>query len=244
MRFRRIVPVLTALGVLSPHVGGDVIPFTFHSFCGSALANVFDGGPPEYAAGCFLNPPLPWGAEVLAADDTETPGSLGAFARALAGSSVFSSQAEWGVNIRFSAGYYPSGFPGGDNPGGMAEAHMVSVIEFVMPVDELGWRYWLRIDEDSPFQGRTSIVIDNVTQSSNILTLTDETYFVATTLKGDAGDLIRITSDISGHGTMGPGSDRNYSSDLDMYFIPEPSTNVMLLAATLCVGRRGQRQKD
>ena len=43
------------------------------------------------------------------------------------------------IDVRMTAGYFPSLF-GGDNPGGMAEASLSSVIEFIMPdaaADEL-----------------------------------------------------------------------------------------------------------
>lgn len=244
MQFRRIIPVLTVLDVLSAHVGGDVIPFTFHSFCGSATANVFDGGPPVSDGGCISDPfsgPLVSSGNYRVSDSTTMGGSLSAIASAISRSAVGSFGDGIGMSVGLLAGYSPSGYPGGDNPGGTAQAELHSVIEFVMPVDTLDWTYYLRIDEDPPFYGSTLITIDNVTQSTRILTLTSETYSVTTTLDGHAGDLIRIASEIYGYGSMGPGSDRDYHSYLDMSFTPEPSTIVTLLTATLCVRRRGRQ---
>ena len=86
--------------------------------------------------------------------------------------------------------------------------------------------------EDAPFQGELRVLVENVTQSQLLLQLNYDTNPIATTLSGAQGDLIRITTDIAGFGTMGPGSHHAYNAGVGMTFeIPEPSS--LLLFALL-----------
>jgi hypothetical protein len=114
----------------------------------------------------------------------------------------------------------------------MAESEITSVIEFTMPQDTILWRYGTTISEDAPFQGELRVLVENVTQSQLLLQLNYDTNPIATTLSGAQGDLIRITTDIAGFGTMGPGSGHGYNASHAMRFeIPEPSS--LLLFALL-----------
>ncbi len=231
---------MAGLAVLVVGAGGaraEGIWSPWHAFCGSATANVFDGGPPLHADGCLADPSEPF-ADVALSDFTQ-PGSMGAGASASTRSSVYAFVDQLSVSVRLSAGYSPSVFPGGDNPGGEADAELSSVIEFTMPVDELDWDHGLRLIEDAPFfEGSTLITVENVTQSQTLLTLTENTNIVFTTLQGAAGDLIRITSDISGAGSMGPGSRKEYVSRVTMLFVPEPHAWMLLAIAIPLIRRR------
>ncbi len=237
MRRIQFISAMAIIGPLCGVAGAEGIWFPAHAFCGSATANVFDGGPPLHSEGCITDPSEPFIA--LGPSDFTQPGSMGASASASTESSVFAFVDHLSVAVRLRAAYSPSLFPGGDNPGGEAEADLFSVIEFIMPVDELAWDYSLLIDEDVPFfEGSTLVTVENVTQSQTLLTLTENTNIVHTTLQGSAGDLIRITSDMSGAGSMGPGSGKEYVSWLTMVFLPEPHTWVLLAIAILAVPRR------
>ena len=88
----------------------------------------------------------------------------------------------------------------------MSETHLSSVIEFVMPVDRLDWIYSFDIDQTAGYSGSASVVFENVTQAQTILTLTEDLWPVEAVLEGPTGDVIRITTEIQGAGSMGPGT--------------------------------------
>ncbi len=203
-------------------------------FCASATANVFDGGPVMSQEGCGDVPDSP--GFIIAADDDTRPGSLGASAMAFAESYLDAIGDTFYVKVELLAGYFPSFLPGGDNPGGMAEAELFSVIEFEMPTDELQWFYELDIDDmyGPPFTGATHVLIENVTRSETLVETDISLPDVETVLQGSAGDLIRITTQMMGSGSMGPGSGREYDTELRMQFvIPEPQTIHLLSLGTL-----------
>ncbi len=217
-----------------------------HEASGSGTANVFDGGPPVFDERSTTGPNdaiMTLGA----VDRTSTPGVLGAEAAATGRSHIESaSDTTFRFVETFLVGYFPSSFPGGDNPGGEAEGELSSVIEFVMPADEIGWVYGLGIDNTFPFPftGSASVAVENVTQSLTLLELSSEVSTVQTTLNGNTGDLIRITSLMSGSGGMGPGSGKEYEAFLGMTFtIPEPATFFLLLAGCVAVGRGRHLQR-
>jgi len=219
--------------------------FSWHEASGSGSANVFDGGPVVSDSTNSGGPNSP-GIGFSAVDDTG-PGSSNAIASVLGRSQIFDVPSEeFGaegikVLVDFRAAYFPSLFPSGDRPGGMAEASLSSVIEFEMPADEIVWAYQLLIRDTSLFSGSTSVVVENVTQSETLLTLTEQMFAIKSTLSGNTGDLIRITSQMSGSGSAPAGitSSRSYTSNLGMVFlVPEPSTLALLLFGALLTRKR------
>ena len=82
MRFSFVIAwaLLLAVGV---SVRAEGVWFPSHEFCGSATANVFDGGPPLHESGCIADP----GDlnESYVVNDFTQPGSLGAEASATSG---------------------------------------------------------------------------------------------------------------------------------------------------------------
>jgi hypothetical protein len=177
----------------------------------------------------------------IANDGTGT-GSFNAFATAFGQSWIVELGDELRVLVDFDVTYSPSLFPGGDRPGGTAEGRLSSVIEFPLPADDVFWAYKLRIDDTVDFDGASLVVVENVSASRTLLELNSTMPgFVNTTLSGQAGDLIRITSEMSGSGSAAPGvsTSRRYDADLDMVFmIPEPGSLVLLLAGLAVVSRR------
>ncbi len=122
----------------------------------------------------------------------------------------------------------------------MADAELSSVIEFAMPTDELHWFYELDIDDmyGPPFTGATHVLIENVTRSEILVETDTSIPDVETVLQGSTGDLIRITTQMMGIGTMGPGSGREYDTDLQMRFvIPEPGTAYLFSFGALALLR-------
>ncbi len=238
MRFISTGFVLFMVAAVAVRTSGGEIPVSLHEFCGSGSANVFDGGPVVEEAFCNTGgDPDVIGGGFLAVDRTSQQGVFGAEAKSKAGSTAMSVLDGTGLSIivELNTIYRPSEFPGGDNPGGMAVGEFMSVIEFHMVADEMPWNYFLTIDEDSPFfEGSTSIIMENVTQSLTILELTSEAPFVETTLSGHTGDLIRITSMMEGAGNMGPGSRKEYEAVFQMLvLVPEPGTLLLLLTGAL-----------
>ncbi len=221
----------------SGFVRGETITFSSHEASGSGTANVFDGGPPAFGSGTTFDaadPEMHFGAL-----DWTQPGSLGASAGASGTSRIVANDDDrMLVLVDFVANYRGSLSPGGDNPGGMAEGELSSVIEFIMPVDELDWTYGFSTEATIEFEGTASVVFENVTQAETLLTLTENTPFFETTLSATTGDLMRITTMMSGGGNT-PGGGRKYDAGFAMTFtIPEPGTLAVLALGSLLALRR------
>ncbi len=117
------------------------------------------------------------------------------------------------IDLEFIALYIPSFNPGGDNPGGAAEGELHSVIEFIMPTDELRWFYDLRIDETVQFGGSSHVVFENVTQGELLLDLTAAVSpTLEAVLSANTSDLMRLTTNMSGRGETAPAPLRKYVS--------------------------------
>jgi hypothetical protein len=177
------------------------------------------------------------------ASDITQPGSFGATAFGGGSSSIVIIEDQMVLDLRFTAAYFPSLFPGGDNPGGAAEAELSSIIEFVMPFDDVIWGYFLTIDDTVQFSGSTSVVFENVTQSEVILDLTSPEADEGILESVHAGDLMRLTSIMSGTGdTGGPAGTRQYGADFQLgSVVPEPATLTMLLPAVAFVSHKRPR---
>lgn len=234
---------LLIVGLLVEVAAAGSFTFSHHMAEGEGSAQVFDGGVLVTDSGSISGQDK--GGIIFDAADFSRFGSLGAIANATALSLALDlSNNGLRALVAFDAAYSPSPFSGGDRPGGMAEGSLLSVIEFVMPADEIIWAYQLLIHDKPGFDGSTSVVVENVTASQTLLELTEELLAVESTLQADKGDLIRITSKMSGVGTVpiGVSSLRGYSADLDMFFIvPEPGTAVLVAAGVFSISLRRRR---
>ena len=228
----RLRATIVVCALLGPCVHAGQFTFSSHVASGSGSANVFDGGPRRFDADATFGPTDPRMSFI--ANDGTGSGSYDAFATAFGQSWIVQQGGEMRVLVDFDTTYSPSLFPGGDRPGGTAEGQLSSVIEFPLPADEIVWAYKLRIDDTIDFDGSSLVVVENVSQSETLLELNSTMPgFVNTTLAGQAGDIIRITSEMSGSGSAAPGvsTAREYRADLDMVFIiPEPGPFLLLLA--------------
>ncbi len=161
------ITIMTGLAVLAvgvPRAGAEGIWFSWHEFSGEGWADVFDGGLPggDSDGGMGSGGPGSQGFGFGAYDRTQ-PGSLGASASSVGRSQIFPFEGGgMRVRVALSVSYIPSLSPGGDNPGGAAEGELSSIIEFVMPVDELLWAYQLRIRDTIEFEGSTRDLFENV----------------------------------------------------------------------------------
>jgi hypothetical protein len=222
--------------------GAEGFSFSLHDASGSGMANVFDGGDPVFRSGSTEGPSDSLMSFV--ADDGTQPGVFGADATGAGASFIIADVDRLVVGVELIAAYDPSSFPGGDNPGGMAESDVISIIEFVLPVDEVIWGYHLRITDTSQFSGSASVVFENITQGETLFDLTSEVYPpIETTLTVQAGDLMRITSVMTGSGnTNGPDGGRSYEAVFSTTFIiPEPATLTLLLSTTALLFSRRRR---
>ncbi len=238
MRFASKSFVLLVLALVPARAGAEGIWNWTHQASGAGTANVFDGGPPVFDEG-QTSDPTDRSMSFDAYDHTGS-GSMAARAFAFGRSTVITTPDDsFRFHVEFIARYRPSPFPGGDNPGGEAEGELLSVFEFLMPADEIGLSYRLLIDETYQFTGSTAVVVENVTQGQFLLGLTAEVPQDWATFPGHTGDVIRITSMMSGSGTMGPGSYKEYRSALVMWFsVPEPGTFLFLLGGVCAVSRK------
>jgi len=205
------------------------IPEVSHEASASVTADVFGGGSAVHASGSVdgFDPQL-----ILNVTDYTHPGTTGAFANANASSSYYYAGDLLIVRVSLAASYWPSTYPGGDNPGGSADAELISVIEFAMPLDEMLWSHQLRIRDSALFEGSTLVTVEDVTQGQELLHLTSMVPFDEVQLyNGNAGDVIRITTTMAGSGnTGGPAAILQYDSSLTMSFLlPEPASFYLLL---------------
>ena len=173
--------------------------FSFHEASVSGMANVFDGGDPVFGSASTDGPTDP--SMLGGAIDFTQPGVFGASAKGSGSSFIIIDEDRLLVGVELIAAYDPSSFQGGDNPGGMAESEVSSIIEFVLPVTEVIWAYALDIDDEAQFSGSVHMVFENVTQGEILLELTEKVSpSVETTLTVQAGDLLRITTMMTGSG--------------------------------------------
>lgn len=173
---------------------------------------------------------------------TTRPGVLGATALASANSGVRQGVNQDGfdeleIYSELDADYLPSHF-GGDNPGGLAAASMVSIIEFEIPGGPVWWnqRPTLRIRQDEGASGATYLRFENLTQSRLFFETTSPLpQMPPALLSAEEGDLLRLTIYASGSVAVPPyGAYQQYESELQMTFwTPEPSTLGMVLIGML-----------
>ncbi len=214
-----------------------------HGATGMGTSNVMDGGLSVMDTGHTTS--LSDVRMTFNASDRTMSGSLGASARARGASTIdddFGYDGGLSVVVDLTVGYFPSGFPGGDNPGGSAEGETHSVFEFVAPSDGIEWFYRLDINNTFPFPftGSANAVVENLTQAITVMTFDSEVdsegFFP---FPADAGDIIRITTDLMGEGGMGPGSSKIYKADLGLVFrVPEPGSLLILFVGLAIVSRR------
>ncbi len=223
--------LLIALVTLShASARADSVWMWTNSATGEGFAQVFDGGPLVTDSVDLQDTMAPFLS--FRATDATRPGSLGADASANGASRVVEFDQSMRLLADFHVSYASSLSPGGDRPGGRAEGSFTSIVEFVMPVDELEWFYGLGMGDALGFTGSTNVAVENVTIGQTLLTL-DSVMEGETILAAHAGDLVRITSEFSGGGQAPPNFeiDRGYGALLDMIFtIPEPGSVILLLA--------------
>ena len=245
MRFRaRSALVLLAAGLTlgAPSARAGTVWQWTHQAEGEGRAQVYDGGPAVFDLGSVSGPDDP--SMNFGAFDVTGPGTDGASFRTKGRSTVAGLQRSLNFAADFSTSYWSRTGPDADHPGGEGEGWLWSVVEFVMPVDELEWMVEVDIWDTNLFAGSTLIVVENVTTSTVLAEITDEPGFFRM-LTGQTGDVIRITTEMSGQGgvPVGGAGSWGYRTNLSMWFlIPEPATSALLaLGALLLSGRAGRR---
>ncbi|NOT02592.1 MAG: PEP-CTERM sorting domain-containing protein [Phycisphaerales bacterium] len=208
---------------------------------GHGTARVFDGGP-VVTASSVATPLSP--AVFFAATDFTRVGARGATYSTGGESDVRINGDALTVVVKFDTTYIGGFTSQDDHTGGEGGGSLWSVIELVMPADELIWLTRLIIHDTAFFSGDTFIKFENVTQGTTLLELTSPTVFTETrTLIGNTGDVIRISSQINGEGffpaTVTVGTFHSYDASLDAVFIvPEPATLLSLILGLSLISRR------
>ena len=214
-----------------------------HEASGEGWARVFDGGAAQFDSeftGGLGDPFLSFGA----LDDTR-PGTSGAAYGTGGRSWILTPGDELIVGVDFGTGYVSGSRIDGDLPGGEGAGTLSSVIEFVMPVDELQWRISADVRRSAGFIGSSRFLVENVTRSETLLDLRLPEVF-ETTLSGRAGDLIRVSSEISGSGSFpeGVAGLGSYNGFMQLSFtIPEPGVIWLVGAGAVVLSGRKRPQR-
>ncbi|NOT01720.1 MAG: PEP-CTERM sorting domain-containing protein [Phycisphaerales bacterium] len=205
---------------------------------GHGTARVFDGGP-VVTASSVATPLSP--AVFFAATDRTRVGSQAATYSTGGESDVRINGDALTVVVNFNTTYNGGFTSQDDHTGGEGGGSLWSVIELVMPQDELTWITSLIIHDTAWFSGDTFVKFENVTQGTTLLEL-DSPFYEWGTLVGETGDIIRITSEMSGQGffpTTVTLAYLAYEGSLNAVFIvPEPTTLVLLAFGISIVSRR------
>jgi len=215
--------------------------FTYisHEASGEWWANVFDGGPVVYGSGATSGP-SDW-LMLSGALDLTRPGVSGGSFNASGRSRIEVVDSLLAVTVENKVNYTASLSIDGDRPGGTGGGGLTSVVEFGMPVEELEWQYSYRVLAAPGFTSHAMTHIENVTQGRSLITFTETTPLTVTTLSGEIGDVIRITSVMAGSGYAPPDDFASYRANgiLRTYFIiPEPCTLCLLAGGLFLIPRR------
>lgn len=238
-----ILALVFAVAAVTPLYAGELWQWS-HDAHFEGTANVYDGGPPVHVVAHTDGPNDPR-VNRSANDSTWPPGSLSATALAAGGSRIFEDGDDLILDIDITVGYSPSYFQGGANPGGEAEGALNSMIDVTIPESgaELSVSA-LIFDEEHPelFSGDARMTVENLTRGSIIFEWNESDPSESINLYDAVGDVIRITTDLSGEGGMGPGSGRHYRARLLAIFrVPEPSSSVLLIVGTLLLSVNRRR---
>jgi hypothetical protein len=215
-----------------------------HQASGGGTANLFDGGSTLSASDETTG--LDDRTMAFSAVDDTHPGPSAAEAVATGRSGILGAQGHtfFGVQSILTTSYSPPRIPpGGADPGGEAAGSLSSVVEFVAPVDDLAWSYFLDIDTDplGAFTGSVDVMLENLTQSTVLQIPSEDTLFrfVEFDFDADAGDLIRLTTEMAGSGSTGPETPRFFNANFRLSVVaPEPGMLSLLLAGVPLTRRR------
>ncbi|NOT02590.1 MAG: PEP-CTERM sorting domain-containing protein [Phycisphaerales bacterium] len=232
------VTLWAALWVAPAALGGEIRTWT-HEGAGQGTARVFDGGPVVTSMGYTTgsNDAL----FTFAATDFTRVGARGATYSTGGESDVRINGDAMTVVVNFNTTYNGGISSQDDHTGGEGQGSLWSVVELVMPQDELTWITSLIIHDTGWFSGDTFVKFENVTKGTTLLEL-DSPFYEWGTLVGETGDVIRITSEMSGQGffpTTVTLAYLAYEGSLNAVFIvPEPTTLVLLAFGISIVFRR------
>ncbi len=168
-----------------------------HQASGWGEARVFDNGPVVTDSDATTGPNDDFMQFVPV--DRVGSGVNSASYRSTGSSRVTVGEQGLGLSLRFLSSYSATGPPGGPRPGGRGEGKLSSTFEFVMPAEAPLINLFMFIVEDSGYEGDTLVTIDNVTQFERLYTLSAFTR-ISEILSQPQGDLIRVTTEISGGG--------------------------------------------
>ncbi|MFQ5473778.1 MAG: hypothetical protein ACE5FA_12970, partial [Dehalococcoidia bacterium] len=115
------------------------------------------------------------------------------------------------------------------------EGDWLSIVEFVMPVEQAEWEFIFTQDEAPGFTQTSMVTVENVTANQTLVSTTEPLSFLAE-LTADVGDVIRVTSDYSASGIAPPDVTGFFDSGALLFFkliVPEPATSGLV-----ALGRR------
>ena len=241
MHFRArkaLVVLAVGLTIGAPSASGETIWQWTHQAEGEGWAHVFDGGPVEFDSGSTTGPG-DTGMGFLAFDLTR-PGVMGARYGTSGTSQLFPHEEDLLIDLRFSTDYSATSRLGSDRPGGEGSGRIRSVVEVVMPADDMEAEVNLDIGQTAGFGGSTRLVIENVTESTELLAV-GESGRTFLDLEGMRGDVLRLTFESEGQGSAPAGipAIAFYSvRGSAVFIIPEPTALALLGTGIGVVFRR------
>ena len=241
MHFRArkaLVVLAVGLTIGAPSASGETIWQWTHQAEGEGWAHVFDGGPVEFDSGSTTGPG-DTGMGFLAVDLTR-PGVLGATYWTGGESNAGANEERFGTTLRLFTHYSATSRVGSDRPGGEGNGRISSVVEFVVPADEVEWLVRLDVDQTTGFTGSTHLLLQNVTDGETLFESyqdLDESFI----LQGLLGDTMSLTIDSQGQGSVPAGIPAIGFYEVDvstLFIIPEPATMAMGALGILAMLRR------
>ena len=223
---------------------GDAAVVPGHAAQAWGSVQVLDGGSAEHESDSAVSNGPGQSLLVFGVVDQTREDGLGAAAEAKGWSVVYHCDDEIWISVQLDISYTPSELEGGDRPGGTVAGRLLSAVEFRLPTTETVWTYRQLIDCTEGFSGSSLVVVENVTRSQRVLELgVHQPLFAEVRLRGEVGDLIRVSTEISGSGRGDEGAMEGgrYSGRADIIFaVPEPGIMLLLFIGAAIAYWRGQ----
>ena len=235
---RALIVLITGLTIDGPFAQAETIWQWTHQAEGEGWANVFDGGPVEFDSDSTLG--VADGAIRFSASDLTRPGVLGASYLTGGESNVGANDERLAMTLRLFTHYSATSRLGSDRPGGEGNARISSIVEFVMPADEVEWLVRLEMDQTKGFSGSAHLLLEDLTDGEMLFEIYEsvEESFI---LSGFLGERMRMTFEVQAQGSAPPGIPALLFYEVDAsssFIVPEPAGGMLAALGAIVALRR------